>query len=175
MYKTASPRVHDPRSQTHMPHDSRHTHTLCWTTGPPSLGTTGSLSCHLLWMKKPRARSKNYCKNYCNLTFRCTRLGICNVKIICSNLYTQSAFRTRTLSNYSKMFGCKALLLVLAIFQIANAFTASRSSIRGTKFSLMMAQKEAFQLVLLRHGESSWNKENKFTGWWVHSYLNCVG
>jgi 2,3-bisphosphoglycerate-dependent phosphoglycerate mutase len=29
-----------------------------------------------------------------------------------------------------------------------------------------MAQKEAYQLVLLRHGESSWNKENKFTGWY---------
>lgn len=26
--------------------------------------------------------------------------------------------------------------------------------------------KEGFQLVLLRHGESTWNDENKFTGWY---------
>lgn len=26
--------------------------------------------------------------------------------------------------------------------------------------------KEGFQLVLLRHGESTWNNENKFTGWY---------
>lgn len=57
------------------------------------------------------------------------------------------------------------LLCIVALLQVANAFTASRSFIRGTKMSLTMAQKEAFQLVLLRHGESSWNKENKFTGW----------
>ena len=24
-----------------------------------------------------------------------------------------------------------------------------------------------YTLVLVRHGESSWNKENKFTGWYV--------
>jgi len=30
----------------------------------------------------------------------------------------------------------------------------------------MTAGKEAFQLVLLRHGESTWNDENKFTGWY---------
>lgn len=28
------------------------------------------------------------------------------------------------------------------------------------------APKTGFQLVLLRHGESTWNDENKFTGWY---------
>ena len=26
--------------------------------------------------------------------------------------------------------------------------------------------KDTFQLVLVRHGESTWNQENKFTGWY---------
>jgi len=30
----------------------------------------------------------------------------------------------------------------------------------------MSGGKEGFQLVLLRHGESTWNDENKFTGWY---------
>ena len=28
-----------------------------------------------------------------------------------------------------------------------------------------MAEQDTFKLVLVRHGESLWNKENKFTGW----------
>jgi hypothetical protein len=55
---------------------------------------------------------------------------------------------------------------IVATLQCANAFTSLRSPIRSSRISINMAQKEAFQLVLLRHGESSWNKENKFTGWY---------
>lgn len=29
-----------------------------------------------------------------------------------------------------------------------------------------MSSKTPFQLVLVRHGESTWNEENKFTGWY---------
>lgn len=65
-----------------------------------------------------------------------------------------------------KMTGSMSILLLVAILQVAVAFTASRSSLRNVRNSLNMVQKEAFQLVLLRHGESSWNKENKFTGWY---------
>lgn len=64
------------------------------------------------------------------------------------------------------MAGYLIVLLVVALLQCTIAFTASRSPIRVSRFSLNMVQKEAFQLVLLRHGESSWNKENKFTGWY---------
>lgn len=66
----------------------------------------------------------------------------------------------------SKMAGLLLLLLIVATLQVANAFSSSRSPLRNMKISLNMVQKEAFQLVLLRHGESSWNKENKFTGWY---------
>ncbi len=37
---------------------------------------------------------------------------------------------------------------------------------RAISRSLSMAKKEPFQLVLIRHGESTWNDENKFTGWY---------
>jgi bisphosphoglycerate-dependent phosphoglycerate mutase len=29
----------------------------------------------------------------------------------------------------------------------------------------MEAAKKIFKVVFIRHGESTWNKENKFTGW----------
>ena len=65
-----------------------------------------------------------------------------------------------------EMSNCMAILLLVALLQLASGFSALRSPIRNVRFSLNMVQKEAFQLVLLRHGESSWNKENKFTGWY---------
>ena len=64
-----------------------------------------------------------------------------------------------------EMSNCMAILLLVALLQLASGFSALRSPIHNVRFSLNMVQKEAFQLVLLRHGESSWNKENKFTGW----------
>jgi Tfp pilus assembly protein PilX len=64
------------------------------------------------------------------------------------------------------MSNCMVILLVVALLQLASGFSALRSPIRNVRFSMNMVQKEAFQLVLLRHGESSWNKENKFTGWY---------
>ena len=65
-----------------------------------------------------------------------------------------------------EMSNCMVILLLVALLQLASGFSALRSPIRNVRFSLNMVQKEAFQLVLLRHGESSWNKENKFTGWY---------
>jgi 2,3-bisphosphoglycerate-dependent phosphoglycerate mutase len=63
----------------------------------------------------------------------------------------------------SKMNFSIALLIASALG--ANAFSSLRqSSLRGRMMT--MSAKEAFQLVLLRHGESTWNKENKFTGWY---------
>jgi hypothetical protein len=73
---------------------------------------------------------------------------------------------TRYCWTIANMAGYLIILLIVAFLQCAIAFTVSRSPIRTSRFSLNMVQKEAFQLVLLRHGESSWNKENKFTGWY---------
>ena len=40
-----------------------------------------------------------------------------------------------------------------------RAFTASLPASQLTDLSDM------YKLVLIRHGESTWNKENRFTGW----------
>jgi hypothetical protein len=34
------------------------------------------------------------------------------------------------------------------------------------------SKRSKYTLVLVRHGESSWNKENKFTGWYVYEKVN---
>lgn len=73
---------------------------------------------------------------------------------------------TSTTRHISTMTGPMFILFLVASLQVALAFTTSRSSLRNVRSSMNMVQKEAFQLVLLRHGESSWNKENKFTGWY---------
>ena len=36
---------------------------------------------------------------------------------------------------------------------------------RKQQHTKKMAEQDTFKLVLVRHGESLWNKENKFTGW----------
>ena len=53
-----------------------------------------------------------------------------------------------------------AIILVVALMHCASAFRATMPSSRGglRLSTLSMAAKEAFQLVLIRHGESSWNK-----------------
>lgn len=47
---------------------------------------------------------------------------------------------------------------------------ASAASLRsrraGTSALSMMAGEKKYQVVLVRHGESTWNDENKFTGWY---------
>eukprot|EP01041_Mallomonas_annulata_P005780 gene5780-11680_t len=61
-------------------------------------------------------------------------------------------------------------LLVLQCSWISTAFRSTglmqRSCINGQNRLLSMTNKEAVHtLVLLRHGESTWNDENRFTGW----------
>lgn len=65
------------------------------------------------------------------------------------------------------------MFLSLAIFLIAmnsvqGFSTIARSTVRRSTNlrSMSMSKKEPFQLVLVRHGESTWNQENKFTGWY---------
>lgn len=52
------------------------------------------------------------------------------------------------------------IILIVALMHCASAFRATMPSNRGglRLSKLSMAAKEAFQLVLIRHGESSWNK-----------------
>ena len=37
---------------------------------------------------------------------------------------------------------------------------------KGVSSKLHLAGSRDYTLVLLRHGESTWNEENKFTGWY---------
>ena len=54
------------------------------------------------------------------------------------------------------------IILIVALMHCASAFRATMPTNRGglRLSKLSMAAKEAFQLVLIRHGESSWNKVN---------------
>lgn len=62
-------------------------------------------------------------------------------------------------------------LVAFVIMSTIQAFsTLSRPMLRSAHYlstrSLSMTGKSAYQLVLVRHGESTWNDENKFTGWY---------
>lgn len=66
------------------------------------------------------------------------------------------------------------MILSVAVFlfamnSIQGFSTVARSSnllLRRSALRSMSMAKEPFQLVLVRHGESTWNQENKFTGWY---------
>lgn len=59
------------------------------------------------------------------------------------------------------------LRLIMLVATIAHIRGFGGKSL-GAKNALrpMSVGKEGFQVVLLRHGESTWNDENKFTGWY---------
>jgi len=46
------------------------------------------------------------------------------------------------------------------------AATAATAGHAGSRTALMMAGEKKYQVVLVRHGESTWNDENRFTGWY---------
>jgi 2,3-bisphosphoglycerate-dependent phosphoglycerate mutase len=56
-----------------------------------------------------------------------------------------------------------SLLFLALIVSAATAFIPT-SGLRGRSSSLSMKEVK-YKLVLIRHGESTWNLENKFTGW----------
>jgi len=63
------------------------------------------------------------------------------------------------------------MLFVVVVVALVQSVVAFQGGLRATssglrRLSMMAAGKEAFQLVLIRHGESTWNQENKFTGWY---------
>ena len=57
------------------------------------------------------------------------------------------------------------------MFLRQSASGLSRAAVRGVKINTSVRNK--YTLVLVRHGESTWNKENKFTGWWGLSFLRA--
>ncbi len=63
-----------------------------------------------------------------------------------------------------------ALTILFVIMSSIQGFsTLSRPLLRRSaslSTRSMSMSKDTFQLVLLRHGESTWNDENKFTGWY---------
>jgi 2,3-bisphosphoglycerate-dependent phosphoglycerate mutase len=62
-------------------------------------------------------------------------------------------------------FFLKFIFFLVTMYRICglpHAISPVRNSLR----SLSSAKKEGFQLVLVRHGESTWNSENLFTGWY---------
>uniref|UniRef100_A0A7S2JUX7 Phosphoglycerate mutase n=1 Tax=Leptocylindrus danicus TaxID=163516 RepID=A0A7S2JUX7_9STRA len=68
--------------------------------------------------------------------------------------------------NARYILGLAALASSNALF--VSAFVHSSTSSRAFARSASVASKtilDAHTLVLLRHGESTWNNENKFTGW----------
>ena len=58
----------------------------------------------------------------------------------------------------------KLLLLVLVVG--AQAFTPSSIGGRLSRSPTLSSLSMSSTLVLVRHGESTWNEENKFTGWY---------
>jgi 2,3-bisphosphoglycerate-dependent phosphoglycerate mutase len=64
------------------------------------------------------------------------------------------------------LFPVLTLVVIMMFFASTKSFVrVQRSS--GTKTLRFMSMKtEKYQLVLVRHGESTWNDENKFTGWY---------
>jgi hypothetical protein len=61
------------------------------------------------------------------------------------------------------------LIMLFATVSSLQGFSRVARPARNSLRSLSMSKgpaKGPFQLVLLRHGESTWNDENKFTGWY---------
>jgi hypothetical protein len=46
-----------------------------------------------------------------------------------------------------------------------NKSSLYKSLVNMASFNFASSNPVAYKLVMLRHGESVWNKENRFTGW----------
>lgn len=66
------------------------------------------------------------------------------------------------------LFSSNILSVFLAFSFPMFAVSALRSPFKSTGIKQLSStkSKETFQLILVRHGESTWNDENKFTGWY---------
>lgn len=68
----------------------------------------------------------------------------------------------------NRRFTMHIILQLIMLVATISHVRALPSKALGAKSILrpMSMAKEGFQVVLLRHGESTWNDENKFTGWY---------
>lgn len=59
-------------------------------------------------------------------------------------------------------------LLILALFVVTpmHALQAIRTIPRRAGLRSLSMAKDSYKLVLVRHGESTWNDKNLFTGWY---------
>lgn len=58
------------------------------------------------------------------------------------------------------------LLCIAAVLGTCDGFLSSMRLGKTSSLRMSVPEKDHFQLVLIRHGESTWNNENKFTGWY---------
>ena len=59
------------------------------------------------------------------------------------------------------------VILLALLGQFGTAFrSAIRPALKSMKRISMSDSDDYFELTLVRHGESTWNEENKFTGWY---------
>ena len=67
------------------------------------------------------------------------------------------------------MISLRSILILTALAStndlFASAFAPSSSRAFARSAAVSKTILDAHTLVLLRHGESTWNNENKFTGW----------
>ncbi len=71
---------------------------------------------------------------------------------------TGSASRTDRVCKYNQLLRIEEELGTDAVF-------AGRAAVWGARLNAREPLKTMHKLVLLRHGESTWNQENRFTGW----------
>lgn len=55
------------------------------------------------------------------------------------------------------------ILLLCSLLSFVGAF---RLPSTGQRFNMKSLSMATHRLILVRHGESTWNQENKFTGWY---------
>lgn len=58
-------------------------------------------------------------------------------------------------------------LLSMMLSRVSSAVLRNHGTLRLNSLKMSTnTGKAPYQLVLVRHGESTWNQENKFTGWY---------
>ena len=64
------------------------------------------------------------------------------------------------------LFHTVFLIMLFSSLSRVRGFAKVRGPLRATSLRALSVNKDGHQLVLVRHGESTWNQLNKFTGWY---------